>query len=121
MVLVAMSHHILFWENDFFRSAYYETLALSIIKVLGAYHSDVYHRCLSMRSLSFSIEKDPDVNKMVTLKHELMKAKQYPYYSLTKGTYLSVPVGVLNRIRIVTSALAIITNVVSRFCPYIVL
>ena len=114
LVLVAMSHHVLFWESDIFKSAYYETLAIGIVKILGAYHSDVYHRCLSMQSLSFSMEHNPDVNKMASLRRELLRAKQYPYYYLTKGTYVkeSVPIGALNRARLVTTAVGIITNVV---------
>lgn len=114
LVMSAMSHHVLFWESDIFRSAYYETLALNILKILGAYHSDAYHRCLCMHSLAFSMEKNPDPNKMVNLKKELIRAKEYPYYPLTKGTSVrtSVPLRWINIIRVITSSVSVLTNVV---------
>jgi hypothetical protein len=103
LALIAMSHHTMYWEADAKRSEYYLTLAINIIAQLGAFHSDVYHRCLCMHSLTFR-HGSSDLAKMVKLKQELRRAKQMPYYPITQSANSVVPYDMFRHLRFVTGA-----------------
>lgn len=112
LALIAMSHHTMYWEADAKRSEYYLTLAINIIAQLGAFHSDVYHRCLCMHSLTFRHGSN-DLAKMVKLKQELRRAKQMPYYPITQSANSVVSYDMFRHLRFVTGATGIMTSVVA--------
>lgn len=112
LALVVMSHHAMYWEGDAKRTEYYLTLVTNIVTQLGAFHSDGYHRCLAMQSATLRNEQS-DLTKMAKLKQDLRRAKESPYYPISRSSLTPVPPDMLRNLQFVTAATGILTSVVA--------
>jgi hypothetical protein len=110
LALIGMSHHTMFWELDPQLSQSYLTLASGIINKLQAFHSDAYHRCLIMSSITFS--PGDNLEKMVKLNEELRRTKKLPYFSPVLSPATVSP-AMQRRLRFLTGSSRIMTSVMA--------